>query len=508
MANKKFIVNAPDGTDITVIAPEDATDERLIELAKSQVQQKALGADVARKGGLVARAIAPYAAGAATGAAIGAPFAGIGAIPGALIGAGMVGLGKTVGDIGAMGASAITGKNIPGPTALIEPALSKIGFPEPQTPAERMLYTGVETAAGALTPAGAARTIAPKVAPSATRSLLEAVGTKPIAQAAVGAGGATGTQGLLEAGVEPAIAIPAGVAATFAAGHKFASPTPERVLASQVKGAADEAFSVARDSPLTVNGDEFRRVLDTAATEARKEGFRPDLQSSVFKAIDLIKEEAGDAPEVTLKSIDEWRRVLQQAGKSNPGAGALFNDVRADLDALVTKEVPDDPFKVARQQWATGSKLEAIENAAERARISGGAKSLQNELKSLLKNKKQMRFFTEEERAKIEEATKGGVPARAVALVGEMFPRWASVISGGAGIYTGNIPEAAAALILPEVSRAMAARATQRRVEGLLGQIGGAPQTPTRAGQAAIRGLPAATVGSGLLEMGAYPEKR
>ena len=154
---------------------------------------------------------------------------------------------------------------------------------------------------------------------------------------------------------------------------------------------------------------------------------------------------------------------MQQAGKSNPGAGALFNDVRADLDALVTKEVPDDPFKVARQQWATGSKLEAIENAAERARISGGAKSLQNELKSLLKNKKQMRFFTEEERAKIEEATKGGVPARAVALVGEMFPRWASVISGGAGIYTGNIPEAAAALILPEVSRAMSARATQDR---------------------------------------------
>lgn len=506
MANKKFIVSAPDGTDVTVIAPEDATDERLIELAKSQVQQKEIGKDVIRKGGLVARAIAPYAAGASLGAALGAPFAGIGAIPGALMGAGAVGLGKTVGDIGAMGASAVTGKDIPGPTAVIEPVLSKIGFPEPQTPAERMLYTGAETTAGALTPAGAAKALALKIAPGARRSLLEAIGAKPTAQAAVAASGATGTQGLLEAGVEPAIAIPAGVAATFAAGHKFASPAPEKVLSSQVKGAADEAFTVARESPLTVNGNELRRVIDNAVTEAQKEGFRPDLQPSVFRAINLIQEEAGESPEITLKSIDEWRRVLQQAGKSNPTANALFNNVRSDIDALVTKEIPDDPFKVARQQWATGSKLEAIENAAERARISGG--SLQNELKSLLKNKKQMRFFTEEERAKIEAATEGGVPAKAVALIGEMFPRWASVISGGAGIYTGNIPEAAAALVLPEISRALASRATERRVEGLLGQIGGAPQTPARSGQAAIRGLPAAAVGSGLLEMGAYPEKR
>lgn len=509
---KKFTVNAPDGTEVQVTAPKDATDERLIDLAKSKLRQQELGADFARKGGLIARALAPYAAGAALGAAAGAPFAGVGAIPGALMGAGAVGLGKTIGDIGAMGINVGSGlagseRYIPGPTALIEPLLSKAGFPEPETGVERTLYTGAETMMGALTPAGAARVIAGKMAPGAIRSVTEAVASRPVAQAAVAGAGGAGTQALLEQGVDPKLAIPLGVAATFGAGAKLAAPTAERVLSSQVKGAADEAFTAARQAPITVDSLKFIDLLEDAKSNALAEGFRPDLQPKLFKAIDMIQEEAADAPTASLKQVDEWRKLLKNAGKSNPEAGALFNDVRSDIDAFVTKKVPNDPFATARQQWAIGSKLEAVETAAERARISGGKNSLQNELKNLLKDKKRIQFFTPDERAKIEQATKGGVPARAVALIGDMFPRWTSVISGATGVYTGNIPEAVAAMAIPELSRSLASASAKRRVEGLLGEISGAPQMPSRWGQTAIRGLPAGTVASGLLEMGAYPEK-
>ena len=98
--------------------------------------------------GAATRGLAPIAAGAALGAAAGAPFAGVGAIPSALAGAGAAGLTQLVGDPLVSGINSILGTRYKMPSEAMSDLLTRLGVPEADTEAERILQSIASGASG------------------------------------------------------------------------------------------------------------------------------------------------------------------------------------------------------------------------------------------------------------------------------------------------------------------------------------------------------------------------
>lgn len=174
------------------------------------------GESLARGAGLAARALGPMAAGAAMGAAAGAPLAGVGAIPGAIAGATAAGLAQPIADLAVSAWNAATGGRRPLPSQATEQLMTAAGLPVPQPGAERVASTALRAGAEAMTGVGAARQLAAALpTPSVSRGVAETLATAPGMQTAAATTGATVTQGLLDADVPAAVAVPAGVAASM-----------------------------------------------------------------------------------------------------------------------------------------------------------------------------------------------------------------------------------------------------------------------------------------------------
>lgn len=142
--------------------------------------------------GAVTRGAAPYAMGAGAGALLGAPVGGVGAVPGALAGTGAVALADVVGDPIVMGVNKLLGTDYTLPSQALSDLFTRMGVPEPDTEAERVVQSTASGAAGAggFVSLGNAllKSSAPKV-----KKLGEIFSSQPVSQVVGGAtGGATG----------------------------------------------------------------------------------------------------------------------------------------------------------------------------------------------------------------------------------------------------------------------------------------------------------------------------
>lgn len=140
--------------------------------------------------GSITRGLAPYAAGAVTGAALGAPFAGVGAVPGAAAGVAATALTQFGGGIYNWLARNFGLPEMTTPQDLTDKALDAIGVTRPQTTME----SAAESAAGFVgSMAGVPATPSPKPAGESQRLLqsFERQGVTPSVPV-VGQGGAAG----------------------------------------------------------------------------------------------------------------------------------------------------------------------------------------------------------------------------------------------------------------------------------------------------------------------------
>jgi len=164
--------------------------------------------------GAITRGVAPIAAGATLGAAIGLPFAGVGSIPGAIAGAGAAGLSMAIGDPIVSSVNSLLGTKYTLPTQAMEDLLTRIGVAQPKTEAERIVQTTAAGAAGAGGLASAGKAI--EAAAGAAKPITQAIGAQlasnPIAQIAGGAGSGLAGQAASEMGAGPVAQIAASIA--------------------------------------------------------------------------------------------------------------------------------------------------------------------------------------------------------------------------------------------------------------------------------------------------------
>lgn len=171
-------------------------------------------------GGKAVRAVGPYVAAGAAGAAAGAPLMGVGAIPGAIAGMTAYGLGSTAADL-MTGGQASQG---------VENLMTRAGLPEYNTALERMASSGVRSALGGFAGAQSAAALQAArgtVPQTTTQRIIDIMAQSPGAQTAgAGIAGVT-AQGAREVGLPEPFPSLAGMAAGTAPFVRMGSFRPE-----------------------------------------------------------------------------------------------------------------------------------------------------------------------------------------------------------------------------------------------------------------------------------------
>jgi hypothetical protein len=191
----------------TLEFPDQATDEQIagfvnstpMDQLKAIVQQqtpRSFTQDLTRQMGLAARAAGPIGAGAAVGGMLAGP-------PGAAAGAVGMGLGTMIVDPLVNLFNIATKSNVPGPSQLMESAMTKMGLPEPQNAQERVIQEmtrGMASAGGMAKSLGA---LAPVNPATTTQRVMQQAALYPAQQTLAGGTAAGAGASLREGGASP-----------------------------------------------------------------------------------------------------------------------------------------------------------------------------------------------------------------------------------------------------------------------------------------------------------------
>lgn len=283
--------------------------------AQPQAQPETTAAGLA---GAATRGLAPIAAGAALGAAAGAPLAGVGAIPGALAGAGAAGLAQLVGDPLVSGINSLLGTRYKAPSDAMADLLTRLGVPQADTEAERIVQSiaGGAAGAGGMAAAGQAiRSAAGQAAPVAAR-IGETLAAAPGMQVAGGAAAGGASQLAAEMGAGTGGQLAAGLAGGIA---PFAPMLARAGLGAAAKAVSPEGVGAKAPAPMAIEGQPMqqpaqptiRQSLQTISAPL-KEALRPESTARIRQtlvndpaSVDVVKYRLSDKQVLPDKEASE-----------------------------------------------------------------------------------------------------------------------------------------------------------------------------------------------------------
>jgi hypothetical protein len=335
------IPNVPDNVD------KNSPQAKALVQAERAKRASPKESGFARGLGLVGRALAPYAAAAGTGAAVGAPFAGVGAIPGAAAGVTAYGLSELA-DALLMG-----GKG----RQAVERGLTAIGLPEPQTAAERVGYEATRAMTGASGIPRTAQTIATNIAArrgsTQGQRIASLMAQNPSGQV-LGAGtGAATAQTATEMGAPAPLAMVAGIAGGTLPYGRVATPR-QTVAEKEFAAARPEGYVVPPASVRpTVGNIALESVSGKAALQQIASGKNQEVTNRL--AAEAVGLPAGE--QITKNALE---RVRAESGKvyeklKSFGAFSADNDFYSDIAAInaepqkLLRAFPDLPLAGAKE---------------------------------------------------------------------------------------------------------------------------------------------------------------
>ena len=256
-----------------------------------------------------------------------------------------------------------------------------------------------------------------------TQSALAGVGAASGGAAGEAIGGETGRQVGEVAG---AFIAPLSAAYTGNVASKTINSQAKKILQSSspstetLKDAARSIYKQIDDLGTKVSKRGMDTLSKTIESEIRQEGFSPRIHPKIDAVLQEFKLASGSAQPLT--EVEILRRVARSAAKSiDPDEARLGTLLVKKVDDFMESLPPMDLvggdsvkvgglYKDARQLWSRASKAEIIESSIERGSLaaSGPENGLRNEFRSLLKNKKMQKTFSDEERAAMKLVVDGG----------------------------------------------------------------------------------------------------
>lgn len=337
----------------------------------------------------------------------------------------------------------------------------------PQSSGERILSSAMQGAGGSL------------VGPSASLGALAR--TAAISGGAGGTGQAvTEATGSQLAGALASMAVPAGVSAAA----QPRQPKPVARSIDELKAASSKAYDEATNAGAVFKPASYDNFVDSLIPGIKKEGFNAGLHPKIQFVLDQLISEKGQPQ--TLDNMEILRRVVKSAAKSNESdERRLAGIIQSKLDDFVSKAGPNDitggnlsvavpALQNARKLWSQASKADVIETLMDRAQLSapnfsgsGMENAIRTEFRSLAKNEKKMRLFTDDEQDAIRKVAMGGPLENAARMIGKFAPTGvvSSGLSSGAGYVLGGPVGAAVVPATGFVGRQLATALTKRNAE-------------------------------------------
>ena len=264
--------------------------------------------------------------------------------------------------------------------------------------------------------------------------------------------------------------------------------------AEQLRARKTEAYQRARNAGVVFTPKAFEDFVKGLRTNLRDESGNlvpvvPELHADANAALSALEKYTGSA--MTLDDLEDMRRIISDAAASpKPADRRVAMLMKERLDDFVEAPPPGavsagnakegaEALAEARDAYSRLRKSEFIDDLIRNAELSapnfsasGMENALRTEFRRIAKNPKQMRLFTQAERAAIEDVAKGGSVTNVLRMVGKFTPT--GVVSGslstglGAGLgfmAGGPVGSGIGAVTLPAigaVSRVGATGLTQR----------------------------------------------
>lgn len=288
-------------------------------------------------------------------------------------------------------------------------------------------------------------------------------------------------------------------------------PTPE-----QLRARKTQAYERARNAGVVFTPDSFEGLVKGLRNNLKDESGNtvrivPELHPDANAALTALESYIGGPK--TLDELEDMRRIVSDAaGSQKPADRRIAMMLKEQLDDFV--DAPPQGAVVSGDAQAGAKALEEARDANTRLRkseliddlvrnaelsapnysASGMENALRTEFRRIAKNPRQMRLFTQAERAAIEDVVKGGAVTNFLRMVGKFAPTGvvSTGLSGGAGfglgaLMGGPVGGGIGAVALPAVGTAARAGATAL-TQG----------AATRAGKIMRGGKEGSTVGSRL----------
>ena len=256
-----------------------------------------------------------------------------------------------------------------------------------------------------------------------------------------------------------------------------AVPTPD-----ELKAASRDVFNEIDELGVTVKPDAYTALVGNISREVNKRGLDPDITPSAAKALRRLEDRVGD--DINLSELDTLREVAQgAAGSLNPKEKMLgmvmIDSIDNFLDTTGTNSLnrPEgldvniaDRYRAARDLWGRARKSELINESIETARnqASGFENGIRVQFRRILNNKKQRKFFKENELNAIRQVVEGTPGANITKLLGRLgFSEGGAtnILGGAAGVagggVVGGVPGAVIVPVIGQVSRKVSQLLTQ-----------------------------------------------
>lgn len=260
-----------------------------------------------------------------------------------------------------------------------------------------------------------------------------------------------GSRGPDPAGTRPQQGKAAPAAETATQGQRPAGLAPVSKSAptiDELQAAKNAAYKAAEETGVVISREGMNRLKVEIVNDLKKEGLDRDLHPAASAALKRIVETKGQP---TLAELETLRKIANDARTSNNPADARlgsriieriddFEETLGQRDVISGDAAAATAFKEARALNQRLAKARTVQKLFDDAELAVGANytvagmdtALRQQFRSLAKNDKKLRGFTQAERVAIRKVALGGPIQNAMRLLGKFAPD--GVVSSLAGL--------------------------------------------------------------------------
>lgn len=201
----------------------------------------------------------------------------------------------------------------------------------------------------------------------------------------------------------------------------------------QLRNEASRIYKEIDDSGLRVKKTDFLELGAKLSETARKSGYDPNLTPKIKGFLERLQNDY-EKGNYKITDIDQLRRVAQVPANAidNATEAAIGSRMIGVIDDFLDNQGvklsqsygPDvgKKYRDARALTARVKKSEVIDEAVFKAgeAASGFENGLRNEMRSILKNKKKRRGFTQDEIKAMQQITQGGTAENLFKKLGKL----------------------------------------------------------------------------------------